>query len=250
MHKVSALSEQAATAVSPLARAAVADITSGMVVGLGTGRTASLGIAALAQRVAEERLDIQCVATSHATETLARALRLPLADFSVVEHVDYLFDGADEVDPELRMIKGRGGALTRERVVAHASHKRVYMVTESKLVARLGEHSTLPVAVHAFGLASIRAHLSSLGLNGVVRRTLSGELFLTDQGNLIIDVAFTNGDPEATADLLDAVPGVIDHGLFLCEADEVLVQFADGRVERRARPDPEPDACGHGCCCH
>lgn len=247
MHRGFALNEQ--RVADALAEAAVAPIQSGMVVGLGTGRTASRGIMALADRIKEEGLDVKVVATSHVTETLARQLRLDMLDFALVERVDYLFDGADEVDPQLRMIKGRGGAMTRERVVAHASDRRVYMVGEEKLVNALGERSTLPVAVHAFGLASIRSHLLAMGLNGVVRRTMGGELYLTDQGNLIIDVTVSGFDPDEVAMLLDSTPGVVDHGMFLDEADEVIVETPGG-VRTLYRPEPKNGgACGHGCGC-
>lgn len=221
-----------------LADAAIAEVQSGMVVGLGTGRAASRGILALHTRVREEGLDVSVVATSHATETQARALGLKLVDFANIELVDYLFDGADEVDPDLRMIKGRGGALVRERVVAKAATRSVYMVGEEKLVTRLGERCSLPVAVHYFGLASVRRHLMDMGFNGVVRRTMGGDHFLTDQGNLIIDVSLPTGtDPGEVADQLDSVPGVVDHGLFLTEADEVLVEMKDGRIERMDRTE-------------
>lgn len=212
-----------------LGEAAVAEIQSGMVVGLGTGRTASRGILALARRVREEGLQIHCVPTSHVAETLARANQLSILDFAMVERVDYLFDGADEVDPRLRMIKGKGGALVRERIVAHASTRNVFMVGEDKLVDHLGARSPLPIAVIAYGLASVRQRLSNLGLNGVVRRTLDGQLFLTDNGSLIIDCTLPEGiDVEDLGDQLNSVPGVIDHGLFLDEADEVLVETAEG----------------------
>ncbi len=221
-----------------LADAAVADIQSGMVVGLGTGKTASRGIFALHRRVRDDGLDVRVVATSHATETQARALGLKLIDFHSVESLDYLFDGADEVDPDLRMIKGRGGAMVRERLVAIASARRVYMVGEEKLVDHLGQRSALPLAIHYFGLASIRKHLSDLGFNGVVRRTMTNEHFLTDQGNLVVDVTLQHGiDPAEAAAQLDSTPGVVDHGLFLTEADEVVVEMKDGRIERMMRQE-------------
>lgn len=220
-----------------LAEAAIAGIQSGMIVGLGTGKTASRGIVLLAERVHEQKLDILCVPTSHVTETLARSQRLPLTDFAMQEKVDYLFDGADEVDPNLRMIKGAGGAMTRERIVAHAAAKRVYMVQEKKLVHRLGERATLPIAVLAFGLASTRESLRKIGLNGVVRRTLDGHLFLTDNGSLIIDVTLGDRNLDELAHEIDGIPGVLDHGLFLDEADEVLVETADGKIERMVRPE-------------
>lgn len=217
----------------------MAEVQDGMLVGLGTGRTASRGVLALAERVKAENLRIRCVPTSHATETLARAYQLPLVEFAMEEEVDFLFDGADEVDPNLRMIKGAGGAMIRERIVAYASKRKVYMVQEKKMVNRLGERATLPIAVLAFGLASTRASLRRLGLNGVVRRTLDGHLFLTDNGALIVDVTLDERNLEEIADQIRAIPGVIDHGLFLHEADEVLVETNDGRIERLLRPAPD-----------
>lgn len=235
-----------------LAEAVIAEIQSGMVVGLGTGKTASRGVLALADRVREEKLDVRVVPTSHAAETLARAQRLNVIDFTMVERVDYLFDGADEVDPALRMIKGAGGAFVRERIVAAAAERRVYMVTEVKMVERLGTRATLPVAVQAFGLSSIRHHLREQGLNGVFRRGMDGQMFLTDNGNLIIDVTIGDFDPEELAATLDSTPGVVDHGLFLDEADEIVVETKDG-IRRMVRPEPAADeggGCGPGCGCH
>lgn len=219
-----------------LADAAVAPITSGMIVGLGTGRTASRAIRALADRVKAESLDIHCVPTSHVTETLARALQLPLTDFAMLDHVDYLFDGADEVDPKMRMLKGAGGALVRERIVARSSDRCVYIVDESKLVDRLGQRATLSVAVLAFGLTAVRKKIRDLGLHGVVRRTLDGHLFLTDNGCLIIDVTLEDRDVAELACELNDTAGVLDHGLFLDEADEILVDTPRG-IERMVRKD-------------
>lgn len=223
-----------------LAEAVIAEIQPGMIVGMGTGRTASRGVVALAERVKEHGLEVRCVPTSHATETLARYHGLPVMDFAMVESVDLLFDGADEVDPNLRMLKGAGGAMTRERIVAYAAKRRVYMVQEAKMVHRLGQRASLPVAVLAFGLASTRASLRRLGLNGVVRRTLDGHLFLTDNGSLIIDVTLTEErDLNQLAAEINDIPGVLDHGLFLDEADEVLVETRSGAIERLTRPMTE-----------
>ncbi|HRQ72045.1 MAG TPA: ribose 5-phosphate isomerase A [Phycisphaerales bacterium] len=218
-----------------LAEAVIAEIQPGMIVGLGTGRTASRGVVALAERVKEQVLELRCVPTSHATETLARYHGLPVMDFAMVESVDLLFDGADEVDPSLRMLKGAGGAMTRERIVAWASKRRIYMVDESKMVDRLGTRTTLAVAVLAFGLSAVRSELRSLGLNGVVRRTIKGELFITDNGNLIVDVALGEHDVEELDAALNSIPGVVDHGLFLTEADEVFVERSDGTIDRLRR---------------
>lgn len=228
-----------------LARAAVADIRPGMVVGLGTGRTARRAIAALAGRVIAEQLDITCVSTSEASSAYAHELGIKVHEFATIERVDYLFDGADEVDTQMRMLKGAGGAMTRERMVATAATRRVYLIEEEKLVDRLGERTPLAVAVMAFGLASIRAHLRDLGLSGVLRRSMDGSLYVTDNGNLILDVQLhtSGGDDyayERIATALNNTPGVIDHGLFLTEATEVLVRRDDGSIERLMRP-PQAD---------
>ena len=220
-----------------LAEAAIAPIASGMLVGLGTGRTARRGVRALAERVRIEGLDIRCVASSEGTDHLARELELRVVDFSQVEEVDYLFDGADEVDPALRMLKGSGGAMTRERIISWASKRRVYMIDGHKLVETLGTNATLPVAVMEFGLASTRASLRAVGLNGVCRRTMDGGVFHTDNGNIVIDVTLTPDHClEELAAHLNDIPGVIDHGLFLAEADEILVDKG-GKVDRLMRQD-------------
>ncbi len=229
-----ALSEQ--NVVDALAEAAVAGVTSGMIVGLGTGRAAKRGIRALADRVREENLDIKCVCTSVGSEKLATELALNVVDFSMIERVDYLFDGADEIDAELRMIKGGGGALTREKIIAHAADQRIYMVTHDKVSERLGSDTSLPVAVMAFGLSAIRGEIRTLGLNGVVRRTLDGQLFITDNANLILDCTLeTHHDLEQVAAGLNDIPGVVAHGLFLYEADEILIEQEDGSVQRKTR---------------
>lgn len=218
-----------------LAEAGVREIQSGMLVGLGTGRTARRGVKALAERIRAENLRVDCIASSDATERLARELELRVVDFSLVEEIDYLFDGCDEVDDKLRMLKGSGGAMTRERIIAWSSNRRVYLADGNKIVDHLGTNTTLPVAVMAFGLASTRASLRAAGLNGVCRRTLEGDLFVTDNGNLILDVPLTpDHNLEELAAQLNDIPGVIDHGLFLGEADEVLIDRG-GKIDRLTR---------------
>jgi len=208
-----------------------------MLIGLGTGRTARRGVRALAERIRAENLKVDCVASSEATEQLARELELRLVDFALVEEVDYLFDGADEVDSKLRMLKGSGGAMTRERIIAWASKRRVYMIDGHKMVENLGTNATLPVAVMAFGLASTRASLRSVGLNGVCRRMMDGDMFITDNGNLILDVPLADDHClEELAAHLNDIPGVIDHGLFLGEADEILVDRG-GKIDKLVRQD-------------
>lgn len=219
----------------PLAEAAVAEVQSGMLVGLGAGRTASRAIIALAERVKDESLDVRCVASSHATETVARSQRLNLLDFTLVEKVDILIDGADEIDGQLRMLKGQHGAVLRQRLVAHAAERRIYIADENKLVDVLGKRSALPVVIPMFGLSAVRSHLRDIGLIGVVRRNLDGQLFLTGDGHLVLDCMIGDRNIEELADELDSTPGVIDHGLFLDEADEVLIGSPDGSVRRMTR---------------
>ncbi len=218
-----------------LAEAAVAGVCSGMLVGLGTGQTSWRAMEALAQRMRTERLDIDCVATSPATERKAAELALPVVPFAEIEVLDYTFDGADEVDGKLRMLKGSNGAFARQRLVAHASRRRVYLIGEHKLVAQLGTGSTLPICILPVALAFIRAELRNLGMSGVLRRNLDGEACCGEQGTLVLDVMMAGRDPEELAVLLDGVPGVVDHGLFLDEADEVMVENAQGQVRTLRR---------------
>ncbi len=214
-----------------LAHAGVQDIESGMIVGLGTGRAASRAIEALALRVRESSLRVQCVSTSRRSHELAESLGLSVLDMDGVARVDWLFDGADEVDPRLRMIKGGGGAMTREKIVAHAASHRVYLVQETKLVPRLGIGHALPIEVLACGLASIEDRLSRLGLRGRARQDDAGELFLTDLGNPVIDAPVPDDiDVTDLGALLDSIPGVVGHGLFLSEADAVFVEDETGAV--------------------
>ncbi len=207
-----------------------------MTVGLGTGRAASRGIRALGERVRNEKLDIKCVATSEVAETLAHEVGLKTIDFAGVERLDFMFDGADEVDRQIRVLKGSGGALTRERMVAWAADRAVYMVQQGKVVEQLGTNNTLAIAIMAFGLTSIRAELRNLGLNGVCRHMINGQFFITDNGNLILDVSIADqNNLEQLSAALNSIPGVVDHGLFLSEADEILVETENG-IQRLVRP--------------
>jgi ribose 5-phosphate isomerase A len=217
-----------------LASHAVEPITGGMLVGLGTGRAATRGIHALARRVNDEGLRVECVATSESSAALARELGLTVLAFADVARVDYLFDGADEVSPDLAMLKGRGGAMTREKIVAHASDKRVYLVDEGKLVSRIGEKFPLPVEVLPFAIASVRAALRDIGLDGPIRTREDGREYHTDNGFLVIDAPIPQGsDARRLNDDLMRIDGVLGHGLFLREADEVLVESHDRASVRR-----------------
>ena len=220
-----------------LAVAAVEAIVTGMTVGLGTGRAATRGIHALAARAAAERLELLCVATSDASAALATQLGLRVTELQAVREIDYLFDGADEVDPLLRMIKGHGGAMTREKMVAHASKRRVYLIQSDKLVECLGEKARLPIEVTTEHLMTVGRALETLGLEKCDRRSRDGSAYLTDGGNPVIDAQLRpDVDIVTLARALDEMTGVVGHGLFLDEADKVLVENEAGEVSRRTRP--------------
>lgn len=212
-------------------------VQSGMKVGLGAGRTAARGIAALAERMRDEGLDIECVAASEASEDLARSKGLRITDFALLEELDILIDGADAVDRQMQIMKGSRGAMTRERIICWASKKTVFMVTQDKVAqSQIGTSTPLPIAVMAFGLVSTRNALRHIGINGVIRQDMDGRLFITDNGNLVLDASL-RGD-ENLAQLgteLNDIPGVIDHGLFIDEADIILIEKDNGEIERLER---------------
>ena len=207
------------------AQAAAALVEDGMWVGLGTGTTVAHFLPALARR----ELDVLCVATSPATEQAARSLGLPVQPFDVMDRLDLTVDGADQVAPDLWLIKGGGGAHTREKVAATAADRFVVIVSSDKLVEALGP--PIPLEVLRFGLpATIRA-LSSLG---EVRRR-EGEL--TPDGNVLVDYVGPVGDPRSLTERFRAIPGVLEDGLFEPGlVSEVLVGRADGSVDHLA-PD-------------
>lgn len=224
------------TTTDALAQRGIEGIASGMVVGLGTGRAAVRAIEALAFRVKAEHLEITCIATSERSALQASGLGLRVVAMDQTTSIDWLFDGADEVDPQLRMIKGAGGAMTREKIVARAAAHRVYLIQESKVVSRLGEHHPLPIEVLHFGLASITEQLEAMGLLSQLRQNDGGEAVLTDNGNVILDAALGGGvDVAALGAKLDGIPGVIGQGLFLDEADVVFIENDQGQVRKLER---------------
>ena len=230
-----------------LARAAIADVRDGMTVGLGTGRAASRGIRALARRAQrEDWTRLRCVATSTRSRDLAVSLGLVVVPMRDVPRVDLLFDGADELDPNLAMTKGAGGAMTWEKIVAQAARRRVYLMDSSKIVARLGERFALPVETLEFGLAFVDERMRALGLSPRLRRRRderTGEEsdYRTDEGNLVLDCGYgttrrdTLDDLRLLAGAIDAIPGVIGHGLFVDQADVAIIESPDGTLERRER---------------
>ncbi|MFQ5785964.1 MAG: ribose-5-phosphate isomerase RpiA [Alphaproteobacteria bacterium] len=202
-------------------------IADGMTLGLGTGSTAAHVVRLLGERV-RDGLSVTAVPTSRATETLARDCGIPLAALEDVTRLDLTIDGADEVDPELRLIKGGGGALLHEKIVASASARFVVVADSSKLVPRLGAFP-LPVEAVPFAWKVVAERLGEDGHRPTLRRGRDGKPFVTDDGNYILDCACgVIADPEALARRLDAIAGVVEHGLFLGMADCVVVGRADG----------------------
>ena len=220
-----------------LADSVVRDIHSGMIVGLGTGLVSDRVTRALAKRVAMSGLRIECVCTSAITMTLAKSLGLNVVSFADVEAIDYLYDGASEVDTELRMLKGHHGAITRQRLVAEVATRCVYLTSEDRYTSRLGSKALLSVTIIPFGIASIRAHLRNIGLSGVIRRTMEGQIFETEGGGVVLDMTMPDRAPAELAEVLDRVSGIVDHGIFLDAAAEVLVECKTGEVKRLVRQE-------------
>ena len=213
------------------AAAAVAEVRDGMVLGLGTGSTAAIAVDLLGARV-REGLRIVGIPTSERTAAQAQALGIPLATFAEHGSIDLTIDGADEVDTgTLHLIKGLGGALLREKVVAAASRRMTVVVDESKLVPALGRGVRLPVEVVAFGHEVTLRHLRDAGADPVVRMAVGGAgPFRTDGGNLIADCAFAGGipDPAVLHARLKALVGVVETGLFIGMATRVIAGTAAG----------------------
>jgi ribose 5-phosphate isomerase A len=214
------------------AEAAVAEIRDGMLIGLGSGRTAACAVRAVGRRIAQG-LRVECVATSGATEALARSAGLTVRPFDDIGRLDLTIDGADEIDPALRAIKGGGGALLREKVVAAASDRVSIIVDSSKPVARLGA-CPVPIEVLPFAGAWVVRALIGLGGTATRRHGAGGSPFRTDQGNFIFDTAFgLIEDALGLAAHLSQVPGIVEHGLFLDEIDSVFIGRSGGVDVRR-----------------
>ncbi len=208
-------------------------IEDGMAVGLGTGSTAAYVVRLLGERV-RAGLTVTAVPTSRATEALARECGIPLTSLEDVTRLDITIDGADEVDGELRLIKGGGGALLREKIVAAASDRFVVVVDSGKLVARLGSFD-LPVEVVPFAWRVVAEKIETTGCLPTLRSGDANKPFVTDEGNYILDCAYgAIEEPEALARRLDGTTGIVDHGLFLDMADTVVVGRGDS-VEIIAR---------------
>ena len=218
------------------AEAACAHVREDTIVGLGTGSTADFAVRHLGHRVKHEGLRIRGVPTSIKTERLAREVGIPLVELDEVEEVDVTIDGADEVDPKLDLIKGLGGALLREKIVASLTKRQIIVVDPSKLVEKLGTKSPLPVEVLPFGAKVVERRLLKAGMRPALR-VKDGKPVVTDNGNLVLDVRFADGigAPKKLESELNNIPGVVENGLFLDITWRVVVGEADGKVREIPR---------------
>jgi len=211
-----------------VASEAVRLVRDGTVVGLGSGSTASIAIRLIGDRVREESLDIVGVPTSAESERLGRESGIRIGTLDEHPKVDMTIDGADEVDPRLDLVKGLGGALVREKMVAVATELEVIVVDESKLVDHLCQKAPLPVEIVRFAHQATMRRLKALGSEPVLRLR-NGEPFVSDNGNFIADCRFGKvEDAKSLEAELNLVPGVVDNGLFVGLADKVMVASRDG----------------------
>ena len=212
------------------ALAAVEMLASGMVVGLGTGSTAEYFIRALGEAIRSGRLkDIRGVPTSNRSAQLARELSIPLVSLAQVDQIDVDVDGADEIDPKLDLIKGLGGALLREKIIAQNSRRMIVIADESKRVDVLGSRAPLPVEVVQFEHEAQARFLRTLGCTPTLRTGADGKPFVTDNGNVLYDCRFARiQDAEALQAALKQRAGIVESGLFLHIADAAIIADADG----------------------
>ncbi|MEM9394271.1 MAG: ribose-5-phosphate isomerase RpiA [Pseudomonadota bacterium] len=221
------------------AKRAVEFVEDGMRVGLGTGSTAAWMVRHLAEVVHDEGMQISCVATSSRTAELARKMKLQVTTLDEVKWLDLTIDGADEFDPQLNLIKGGGGALLQEKIVATASDRMIVITDVSKQVAQLG-HFPLPVEVVPFGWETTKTlieetliNLSVVGRTGRLRLTQNGP-FVSDEGNYIVDLDLLQiENPRQVSLVLNQIPGVVENGLFIDICDMVLIGNSDATVEIR-----------------
>lgn len=211
-------------------RAAAKLVRDGDVVGLGTGSTAYFAVVAIGERV-KAGLKIVGIPTSDATEQLARGVGIPLSTLDKHQSIDITIDGADEIDPHLNLIKGGGGALLREKIIAIASKKMIVVADSSKAVKTLGKFP-LPVEIIPFARAVLEKQISSLGATCNLRMKSDGSVFVTDEGHHILDCSFGKiANPAKLARALSEMPGVVEHGLFVGIARRAIVGKGSKTVE-------------------
>jgi len=216
-----------------IAKEAVKLVKANMIIGLGTGTTANSFIRCLAKKIRDENLKIKAVASSKATEKIAKEENIDLLNSEEMIFVDLYFDGADEIDPEKNMIKGRGGALLREKVLAYSAKEMIVLVDDSKLVAHLGYKSNLPVEIVPFALAAVEIQLKEEGYVGKYRLNKDGSYYLTDNENVIFDVLTDKNEPltRQDHDIIKEIPSVVETGLFFDVAGRIVVGYAAQKVE-------------------
>jgi ribose 5-phosphate isomerase A len=214
------------------ARHAAAKVQNGMLVGLGTGSTADCFIEELARRRGEEGLDVRAVSSSTVSAIKAKALGLPLVSMEHIDRLDLYVDGADEIAPDLTLLKGRGFDLVREKLLAKAAGEFLVLADRSKLVGRIGERYPIPVEVAPFAWALVLRSLEALDGRGGLRQTVGGGGFVvTSHGSLVLDMAFgPEWDAKTLGEALDGTPGVVEHGIFHGLASAAIIA-AEGRVE-------------------
>ena len=213
---------------------AAALVEPGMKLGLGTGSTAARFVEALGARIRAEGLDCIGVPTSEVTRRQASELGIPLGDLDHLVELDLCIDGADEIDPDLRLIKGGGGALLREKIVAAASKRMIVIADQSKIVDVIGDFP-LPIEIVRFGVESTRREIERAARNAscggpiTIRLQDNGNPYITDQGNIVVDCDFRRMEyPETLARNLSAIPGVVEHGLFIGIADGAIIATGNG----------------------
>jgi ribose 5-phosphate isomerase A len=212
------------------AEKAVSFLEDGMTVGLGTGSTAYWAIEKIGEKVKKEKWKIRAIATSIRSEEQARSIGIPIVSFAEIGTIDVTIDGADEVDEHLHLIKGGGGALLREKIVATNSKQMIVVADESKKVKTLGKFP-LPVEVALFGWQRTFEKLKLLGCDPK-RRMNQAEAYLTDNGNYIVDCAFGKiENPAALHEQINAITGVVDNGLFIHIASKLVLGFENGETQ-------------------
>lgn len=209
-------------------------VKNGMKVGLGTGSTAYFLIEALGLRCRQEGLKISAVATSLGSEKLARSLGISILESDSVETLDLTIDGADQVDAQMNLIKGRGGALLREKILAQSSKEMIVIADETKVVNQLG-NTLVPVEIAPFAYKTTLTRLKLKGYSGKMRLNSEGNFYLTDNNHYIVDLEFKGiiTNPKATHEDLQLIAGVLETGLFFNVADQIVIGFNDGKVEIR-----------------
>lgn len=218
------------------AREAVKYVEDGMVVGLGSGSTATIAIKLIGQKISEEGIDIVGIPTSTASDLLGRAVGIRIGELDEHREVDITIDGADEVDPRLNLVKGLGGALVWEKIVAASTRVEMIVVDDTKMVEFLCQKAPLPVEIVRYSHKTTARRLEVLDCEATLRLDSDGNAFVTDNGNHIVDCRFDGiDDPRSMESEINAIPGVVENGLFIGLASKVIVASNDGiRIFERA----------------